>query len=133
MLSSVMANAIEPTACTANIGPKGRQQRLRVGLVGVGVSVLATLVVLVSAAPAWSAALLVVPWWVSALGIFQAREQTCVALAAKGQRDLDSGPEPLPGPEHEAIRRQARRVHVQALAFALIVTAASLLIRSMIA
>jgi hypothetical protein len=128
-----MASATEPAACAANIGPRGRQQRMRVGLVGVAVSALATLVLLASAAPVWLVALVVIPWWVSGLGIFQAREQTCVALAARGQRDLDGGPEPLPGPEHESIRRQARRVHAQALGFAVALTALSLLLRSILA
>jgi hypothetical protein len=125
--------ASEPTACTANIGPKGRRQRLTVGLVGMAVSAVATVVLLVSAAPAWLAVLLIVPWWMAALGIFQARAQTCVALAAKGQRDLDSGPEPQPDAERDAIRRQARRVHGQALAFAAAVTGATLIIRGLIA
>jgi hypothetical protein len=125
--------ASEPTACTANIGPKGRRQRLRVGLVGMAVSALATVALLLSAAPAWLTALLIIPWWMAALGLFQARAQTCVALAAKGERDLDSGPEPQPDAERDAIRRQARRVHGQALAFAAVATGATFILRALIA
>jgi hypothetical protein len=124
--------ASESTVCTANIGPKGRRQRLTVGLVGVAVSALATVVLLVSAAPAWLAALLIIPWWMAGLGIFQARAQTCVALAAKGQRDLDGGPEPQPQAERDAIRRQARRVYGQALALAALATGATLLLRTLL-
>jgi hypothetical protein len=41
-----------------------------------------------------------------------------VALASRGQRDMDSGSEAiLDAPELAQVRRQARKVHLQALLF----------------
>jgi len=114
-------------ACVANIGKAGRRQRLLIGLVGLGACVLASLwLVFEGASRGWRLALLL-PWWISLLGVFQAKEQTCVALAARGLREVGSGePEAIPAGELEAVRRQARRVYVQSLVAALLLTAASL-------
>ena len=51
-----------------------------------------------------------------------------MALASRGLRDMDHGPEALDPAEESRVRRQARRVHVQALAAALALTAVSLLL-----
>ncbi len=57
-------------------------------------------------------------------GVFQARAQTCVALAARGLRNLDGGPEPIEGDgELAAVRAQARRVQLQSLVATLVTTA----------
>jgi hypothetical protein len=70
-------------------------------------------------------AVLVIPSFLAGLGIFQARAKTCVALAAKGVRNLDAGEEPVAdAAESLQLRRQARTVLLQALAFAAVLTAA---------
>jgi hypothetical protein len=47
-----------------------------------------------------------------------------VALASRGQRDMDAGSEAIvDATELAQVRRQARRVHLQALVFALALTA----------
>jgi hypothetical protein len=47
-----------------------------------------------------------------------------VSLAARGQRDMDAGSEPITDPEElRQVRRQARRVRMQSLLFAAAVTA----------
>jgi len=52
-----------------------------------------------------------------------------VQLAARGLRDMDGGPEPVASPEvAEQAKRQARSVHGRSLAWALVATAAALLI-----
>ena len=57
-----------------------------------------------------------IPLWASAIGLFQVREKTCVALAARGLRNLDAGDEAIADPrELEQVRRQSRRVHAKAL------------------
>jgi hypothetical protein len=119
--------AADGVACVANIGRAGRRQRLLIGLVGLGACVLAS-VWLVSdgASRGWRLALFV-PWWISLLGVFQAKEQTCVALAARGLREGSGGEaEVIPPAELDAVRRQARRVYLQSFIAALLVTAASL-------
>ena len=67
-------------------------------------------------APALWYGLTAVPFLFASLGVFQAREQTCVFLAGVGQRDLDSGAERVTDPEVLAVmRRQAMVVWVRAL------------------
>jgi len=47
-----------------------------------------------------------------------------VKLAARGQRDLDTGPEPIADvAELAQVRRQARAVHIKSLATAAVLTA----------
>jgi hypothetical protein len=56
------------------------------------------------------------PFLFAALGVFQAREQTCVFLAGVGQRDLDGGAERVTDPAVlAAMRRQAAVVWMRAL------------------
>ena len=50
-------------------------------------------------------------------------------LSALGQRDMDSGPGPIDDPAELAqVRRQARKVHVLAVAAATLATAAAILV-----
>jgi hypothetical protein len=122
-----MAQANTAAVCVANIGPRGRRQRMLVGVVGLVVCTAATGGLIVAdASRLWRLALFV-PWCICALGIFQAREQTCVALVAQGLRDLDGRPEPIPAHEVDAVRRQARRVYAQSVILALVLTAMSLI------
>ena len=59
--------------------------------------------------------LVFLPAWASAIGFFQVTEKTCVALAARGLRNLDSGDEAITDAlELARIRVQSRRVHVRA-------------------
>jgi hypothetical protein len=120
-------SAAEGVACVANIGKAGRRQRLLIGLVGLGACVLASVWLVADGASRGWRLLLFLPWWISLLGIFQAKEQTCVALAARGLREVAGGePEVIPLAELDAVRRQARRVYLQSFIAALLVTAASL-------
>lgn len=69
-----------------------------------------------------------VPWSFAALGVFQARERTCVALAGRDQRNLDGGVEPIPDAERAAIRQRARKVYVESAVAAVLLTVASVLL-----
>jgi hypothetical protein len=69
------------------------------------------------APPLWYAAT-AVPFLFASLGVFQAREHTCVFLAGVGRRDLDTGAgvEPVVEPEVLAVmRRQAGVVWMRSL------------------
>lgn len=71
---------------------------------------------------AWYA-LAVIPFFLGTLGYFQARERTCVFLAAVGQRNLDAGAERITdAAELARVRREAWRVWLRALATALVLT-----------
>ena len=68
-----------------------------------------------SAPPLWYA-LTAIPYFFATLGVFQAREQTCVFLAGAGRRDLDGGTERVVEPEVLAtMRRQAAVVWMRAV------------------
>lgn len=117
----------EPTACVANIGPRGRQQRLRVGklwlVIGSGAAGVLALVGL----PRWMRLGLFAPFAFGAIGVVQAYEQTCVALAARGTRDLDSGQEQVDNPAvTRQINRQARKVFAESILGAALLTALAL-------
>ncbi|HEV8323908.1 MAG TPA: hypothetical protein VG389_19985 [Myxococcota bacterium] len=62
--------------CLVNIGPRGRRRRMTFGVVGLaaGVALGVALVVLHVHAPWRLAALL--PLWIGAYGVFQARAKT---------------------------------------------------------
>jgi hypothetical protein len=64
-----------------------------------------------------------IPFFLGALGYFQAREQTCVFLAAVGQRNLDGGAERISDPAELArVRAEAWRVWLRAAAAAALLT-----------
>jgi hypothetical protein len=114
-----------PTLCVPNIGPRERSMRIRfgVGFMAAGFLLAATLLVMSVGRP-WRLVVFV-PLWMGALGIFQAREKTCVALVARGERNLDAGAEPVSDPaELERLRAQARTVYVRSLALAALLSAA---------
>ncbi len=67
------------------------------------------------------------PVWIAALGLFQAREKTCIAMAARGTRNMDGGEERIDDrAQIVAIRIVARRIHRRALITAAVVTLAAL-------
>jgi len=109
----------------ANIGPAERRKRLTVGLIAMAVCTLASVLMIADGTPRWWRLSLVLPWWTAALGIFQARAQVCVAFAARGVRKLAGEREPQPPAELDAVRREARRVHLRALLAAVVLTALS--------
>lgn len=115
--------------CVANIGSKERRKRKAFGIVLlVASAILGALLVGLGAHRLWRLALFL-PIWVGALGVFQATDKTCVALASRGQRDMDSGPEAISdAAQLSQIRRQVRFVHVKSLLLATVLLALMLMI-----
>jgi hypothetical protein len=110
--------------CIPNIGPRQRRRRLigGAGLLALG-AIAAALLLGFGAQRAWRI-LVLLPVWGGALGLLQVREKTCVALAARGVRNMDGGDETIDDPVVLAqMRRQARRVHTRAALLAVVVTA----------
>jgi hypothetical protein len=108
--------------CTPNIGPRERRKRLVAGIVMFGVTVIVAAVLVIAGLPRAWRALTIFPAWIGAIGLFQVREQTCVALAARGLRNMDAGDEPIVDTiELHNVRRQSRSVHIQAALLALAV------------
>jgi hypothetical protein len=117
-----------PSARIANIGARERRKRLVWGAVASGVgAVIAVLLVIVGAPLIWRLPLFLL-FYVGALGIFQARDKTCVKLAARGQRDMDGGPQQIhDAAELQKVQRQARAVYVKSAITAAILTALALI------
>lgn len=65
-----------PLACVPNLGPREQRKRLTFGIPALGASVLvAVMLVLAHVGPEWKI-LLSVPFFLGALGVFQARDKT---------------------------------------------------------
>lgn len=110
------------SVCAANIG--SRQRRLR--LVGGIVMLAATATLMLSLRQtSWSMRLLAFPALLTTSVLFlQAQAQTCVALAARGERHLDQGREQVSSAaELATIRAQARQVAGRSFVIATLITA----------
>ena len=116
----------DSTVC-ANIGPLGRQRRLRSGIRWLAIGGGAGVALALAGAPRWMRLGAFAPFVLGASGVFQAYEQTCVALAARGVRDMDSGEEQIADQAMaRQISRQARNVYVESGLLAALLTAAVL-------
>ncbi len=60
----------------ANIGPRGCRRRILMGAAALGAGVVILVVLVLADADRGWRALLVVPFWAGALGVFQARAHT---------------------------------------------------------
>jgi hypothetical protein len=119
----------EPTTCVANIGPRGREQRLRAGMKWLAIGTGAAGALALAGLPRWLRLGVFGPFALGAFGVFQAYEQTCVALAARGTRDMDAGQEQVDDPAAlRQINRQARKVFVESILGAALLTALALVL-----
>ena len=110
--------------CIPNIGPHERLRRLRIGYVSLACATVATTVLILSDASRGWRLLVFLPLMLAAFCFLQVRAETCVALAARGMRNLDSGDEPIRDTaELNAVKAQARRINLQAPVVAAAVTA----------
>lgn len=116
-------------ACVPNIGPRERRRRLIAGVVFSGMTLAIAAYLLASGAPRGWRALIVLPAAMAAVGVFQVQAKTCVALAARGVRNMDQGDESMTDAHELArVRAQARGVYIKASLAALAAAAILLLI-----
>jgi hypothetical protein len=115
------------TSSAVNIGPRERRKRRVRGGAALAAGAGMAFALVASGAPWWSRAPVFFPVWIAALGLLQAREQTCVALAARGVCNMDDGEVPV---EDEAaareLREKARRINRRAALVAAMVTLVAL-------
>jgi hypothetical protein len=110
-----------------NIGPRERRKRRVMGVAALAAGAGLAFALVASAAPWWSRAVVFFPVWLAALGLLQAREQTCVALAARGVRNMDDGDARIEDePAARALRDKARRINRRAMLVAALVTLVAL-------
>ena len=79
------------TSDAINIGPREQRKRRLLGMVALTVGVATAFLLVVYGAPRWSRAVIFFPIWIAGLGLLQAREKTCIALAARGTCNMDDG------------------------------------------
>lgn len=117
--------------CIPNIGPRERRRRLTIGLMLLAVTLLVAAGQLASGTPWIWRAPVFLPLWMATVTLMQVSAQTCVKLAGRGQRNMDTGDEAITDPEElQRVRAQARRVYWGATAVAALTTAAILLVPS---
>jgi hypothetical protein len=114
-----------------NIGAAGRRQRLLYGSISLVVGIAAAALLMTGAGGVSRGArlLLFLPFLGAALGLMQARDHTCVRLAAQGQRNLDRGSEAVADPWlMSQLKRQAREVVIEAVLAATFLTGVALVL-----
>jgi hypothetical protein len=110
-----------------NIGPRESRKRRVMGIAGLAAGALLAFALVALDAPRLSRLFVFFPIWLAALGLFQAREKTCIALAARGTRNMDEGEEAIEDDRLAAeLRQVARRINRRALMTAMIVTLVAL-------
>lgn len=114
-----------------NIGPRERRKRRLLGVVALTVGVSLAFVLVIMQAPRWSRAIIFFPIWIAGLGLIQSRDKTCIALAAAGKRNMDTGEETLDDETLiEQLRGKARRINRRALITAGAITLLALIFPS---
>ncbi|MET0648431.1 MAG: hypothetical protein ABW208_17605 [Pyrinomonadaceae bacterium] len=107
----------------ANIGPRERRKRRLFGIVSLTAGVAAAFVLVVFGASRWWRLVVFPLIWMAGLGLLQAREKTCIALAARGACNMDSGEVPVNDSALAArLREKAAAVHRRALFMAAAIT-----------
>jgi hypothetical protein len=111
----------------SNIGPREQRKRRLLGIVALTVGVAMAFVLVVMEAPRPLRAVVFLPIWLAGLGLLQARERTCIALAARGTCNLDAGEEQIEDEDLIAqLRRKSRLIHRRALVTAAAITVLTL-------
>ncbi|MDX6696004.1 MAG: hypothetical protein QOF02_3607 [Blastocatellia bacterium] len=114
-------------SAAVNLGPREQRKRRLMGIVALTVGVGAAFVLVVYGAPRLLRLVIFLPLWIAGLGLLQAREKTCIALAARGTCNMDAGEQPIEDEEQVAqLRATARRIHHRALITAVIITLVTL-------
>jgi hypothetical protein len=111
-----------------NIGPVERRKRRLLGVVALTVGVGVAFVLVIMQAPRWSRLVIFFPIWIAGLGLMQAREKVCIALAASAKCNMDAGEERLDDADLiEQLRNKARRINQRALITAGVITLLALI------
>jgi hypothetical protein len=110
-----------------NIGPRERRKRRVMGIVFLLFGAGLAFWLITAGTPRWSRIVIFLPLWIAGLGLIQAREKTCIALAAGALCNMDAGTEAIKDPQlADELRRKARRINRRALMVAAAITLVAL-------
>src|ERR1700752_4535324 len=97
-----------------NITSVGRRQRTILGIVAAAAGVLGAVLLVLTGLDRGIRVALFLPFFGAGLGLFQARDRTCVFLASRGQCEIDQGTSSVGDSWLDAqLRRQAREVLIE--------------------
>jgi hypothetical protein len=115
-----------PDTHPTNLVDRGIRRRRRLGAAWLIVGVIAAIALVASSASREWRLLLVIPFTISANGFLQAREKTCVILAAIGKREVNDGRSyaDVADEERAVLRRRALMIALRSGLIAVVVTAA---------
>lgn len=116
-----------------NIGARGRAMRLSTGVVVLALSALAGFILLQTNVPSLARLVLAVPLYGGMISILEGLMSFCVFHAARGTYDLQEKRGPIGRSDTRVLieseewkridRRKARVMHLEAVLFALVITA----------
>ncbi|HYP01620.1 MAG TPA: hypothetical protein VER76_15625 [Pyrinomonadaceae bacterium] len=107
----------------SNIGTREQRKRRLLGVVALTVGVGVAFLLVVLDAPRLLRVVVFFPIWLAGLGLLQAREKTCIALAARGVCNLDAGETQLEDENLiEQLREKSRRINRRAVTTAAVIT-----------
>jgi hypothetical protein len=110
-----------------NIGPREVRKRRLMGIIALAAGVGLAFLSVVMETPRWSRLIVFFPIWIAGLGLFQAREKTCIALAARGTCNMDAGEENISDQQLvKQLRGKARQINRRAIITAAVVTMVAL-------
>lgn len=114
-----MAN--QPT----NIGARGIRRRGRMGVVWLVLGIIVAITLVATRAPHGWRLLVILPFTAAAIGFLQAREKTCIVLAAMGQCEgsRDGSYRPVGADERGILRRRSAWIVIRAVLIAGAITA----------
>lgn len=109
--------------CIANISTAGRRQRLTFGIVQFMLAIIILVVLIALDVDRFWRLPLFFLFWAAAVGFFQWRDKTCVALSRAGSREVMGQVEKIEDEgELAQVQRQARKLVVKALLVGILLT-----------
>jgi hypothetical protein len=107
-----------------NIGFRGQKQRYFLAMMMYICSFVLLVWMIVTEASAWLRMLLFIPLFIGALGYFQARDKTCVHLAARGMKSVHNGQvERIEDPRlNKQLQQRAASVWLKSVVTAIVIT-----------
>jgi hypothetical protein len=110
-------------ATLINIGPREARKRRLMGVAALTAGVGLAFLSVIFQAPRLLRLIVFFPIWIAGLGLFQARDKVCIALAARGMCNMDTGEESITDEDLiKGLRERARAINRRAIITAALIT-----------